>query len=260
MPRSKDGGGFSGPLSVIAVVSIALGVLVMVMAVCILRGFQGEIASKVVGFGSHLTVSNFASQRRLRGDPRGCGQHADGGHERRARRAPHTILRHQGRHGEDRRPDLRHHVPRPQRGLRHHLLRLQPRRGAPPPAFRRQPGVQRRAHLQHHSLAAAAEGGRQDAHLFLGRRQLPLAGVHRLRHLQHRPHRVRRALRGRRPASGAAPQRMGGQPGGRLRGAGRRLRPPGRHRPQRARRTALRPDSCRPSSRPTPPCSRGSTC
>ena len=61
MPRSKDGGGFSGPLSVIAVASIALGVVVMVMAVCILRGFQGEIASKVVGFGSHLTVSNYAA-------------------------------------------------------------------------------------------------------------------------------------------------------------------------------------------------------
>ena len=60
MPRSKDGGGFSGPLSVIAVASIALGVLVMVMAVSILRGFQGEIAGKVVGFGSHLTVSNYA--------------------------------------------------------------------------------------------------------------------------------------------------------------------------------------------------------
>ena len=58
MPRSKDGGGFSGPLSVIAVASIALGVVVMVMAVSILRGFQGEIANKVVGFGSHLTVSN----------------------------------------------------------------------------------------------------------------------------------------------------------------------------------------------------------
>ena len=61
MPQSKDGGGFSGPLSVIAVASIALGVVVMVMSVCILHGFQGEIANKVVGFGSHLTVSNFAS-------------------------------------------------------------------------------------------------------------------------------------------------------------------------------------------------------
>lgn len=69
MPRTKDGGGFSGSLSVIAVVSIALGVLVMVMAVCILRGFQGEIASKVVGFGSHLTVSNFASSPAYQEEP-----------------------------------------------------------------------------------------------------------------------------------------------------------------------------------------------
>ena len=61
MPRSKDGGGFSGPLSVIAVASIALGVVVMVLAVCILRGFQAEIANKVVGFGSHLTVSNYVA-------------------------------------------------------------------------------------------------------------------------------------------------------------------------------------------------------
>lgn len=69
MPRTKDGGGFSGPLSVIAVASIALGVVVMVMAVCILRGFQGEIASKVVGFGSHLTVSNFASSPTYQEEP-----------------------------------------------------------------------------------------------------------------------------------------------------------------------------------------------
>lgn len=61
MPRSKDGGGFSGPLSAIAVASIALGVVVMVMAVSILGGFQQAIADKVVGFGSHLTVSNYAS-------------------------------------------------------------------------------------------------------------------------------------------------------------------------------------------------------
>jgi lipoprotein-releasing system permease protein len=59
MPHSKDGGGFSGPLSVVAVASIALGVVVMLVAVCILRGFQGEIREKVAGFGSHLTVSNY---------------------------------------------------------------------------------------------------------------------------------------------------------------------------------------------------------
>lgn len=60
MPRR--GGGFSGPLSIIAVAGIALGVTVMVMAVSILRGFQADISGKVVGFGSHITVSSFSGQ------------------------------------------------------------------------------------------------------------------------------------------------------------------------------------------------------
>lgn len=59
MPRSGADRGFSGPLSVIAVVGIALGVTVMVMAVSILRGFQADITNKVVGFGSHITISNY---------------------------------------------------------------------------------------------------------------------------------------------------------------------------------------------------------
>lgn len=62
MPRKKDGGGFSGPLSAIAVAGIALGVVVMVVAVSILRGFQGEMADKVSGFGSHITVTAFSSR------------------------------------------------------------------------------------------------------------------------------------------------------------------------------------------------------
>ena len=60
MPRRGREGGFSGPLSSIAVVGIALGVVVMVMAVSILRGFQADIGGKVAGFGSHLTVTSYA--------------------------------------------------------------------------------------------------------------------------------------------------------------------------------------------------------
>ena len=59
MPRR--GGGFSGPLTRVAVVGIALGVVVMVMAVSILRGFRGDITGKVVGFGSHVTVHPYGN-------------------------------------------------------------------------------------------------------------------------------------------------------------------------------------------------------
>lgn len=50
------GEGFSSSLVRIATWSIALGVLVMILSVAILRGFQQEIEQKVVGFGSHIVV------------------------------------------------------------------------------------------------------------------------------------------------------------------------------------------------------------
>ena len=59
MPRRGTDGGFSGPLTTVAVAGIALGVVVMVMAVSILRGFQQDITQKVVGFGSHITVTGY---------------------------------------------------------------------------------------------------------------------------------------------------------------------------------------------------------
>ena len=58
LPRDRNT--YTGPLVSIATYSIALGVLVMVMAVSILRGFQGEIRQKAVGFGSHIVVSSYS--------------------------------------------------------------------------------------------------------------------------------------------------------------------------------------------------------
>lgn len=69
MPRSGTESGFSGPLSAIAVASVALGVTVMIMAVSILRGFQGDIAGKVVGFGSHLTVRSYEATHAYEEEP-----------------------------------------------------------------------------------------------------------------------------------------------------------------------------------------------
>lgn len=55
----RDKNSFSRPLVNIATYTIALGVVVMIMAVCILRGFQGQITDKVVGFGSHITIRSY---------------------------------------------------------------------------------------------------------------------------------------------------------------------------------------------------------
>lgn len=55
----KDRNHFSGPLVEIATYSIALGVVVMILSISILRGFQNEISRKVVGFGSHIVVRSY---------------------------------------------------------------------------------------------------------------------------------------------------------------------------------------------------------
>lgn len=54
----KGQNNFSGSLVRIATWSIALGVMVMIISVSILRGFQAEIQQKVVGFGSHIIVKS----------------------------------------------------------------------------------------------------------------------------------------------------------------------------------------------------------
>jgi len=52
---------FSRPINVIAIIGIAMGLAVMIMAVAILTGFKNEIREKVVGFGSHIQIMNFDS-------------------------------------------------------------------------------------------------------------------------------------------------------------------------------------------------------
>lgn len=52
---------FSRPINVIAIIGIAMGLAVMIIAVAILTGFKQEIRDKVVGFGSHIQIMNFDS-------------------------------------------------------------------------------------------------------------------------------------------------------------------------------------------------------
>ncbi|MFC0876538.1 ABC transporter permease [Saccharicrinis sp. FJH2] len=50
---------FSGPAVKVAIAGIALGLAVMIIAVAIVTGFKKEIREKVIGFGSHIRISNF---------------------------------------------------------------------------------------------------------------------------------------------------------------------------------------------------------
>ena len=52
---------FSRPINVIAIIGIAMGLAVMILAVAILTGFKQQIREKVVGFGSHIQIMNFDS-------------------------------------------------------------------------------------------------------------------------------------------------------------------------------------------------------
>jgi lipoprotein-releasing system permease protein len=51
----------SPPAVRVAIVSIALGLVVMILAVTIVVGFKKEVRNKVVGFGSHIQITNFDS-------------------------------------------------------------------------------------------------------------------------------------------------------------------------------------------------------
>jgi lipoprotein-releasing system permease protein len=57
----KDGTSFSRPINVIAVIGIAMGLAVMIIAVSILTGFKEQIREKVVGFGSNIQIMNLDS-------------------------------------------------------------------------------------------------------------------------------------------------------------------------------------------------------
>lgn len=62
--RETDGGKqVSRPAVLIAMVGIAVGLAVMIIAVAVVVGFKSEVRNKVIGFGSHIQISNFDALR-----------------------------------------------------------------------------------------------------------------------------------------------------------------------------------------------------
>ena len=49
----------TAPIINIAILGIALGMAVMIIAIAIVTGFQSEIRDKVIGFGSHIQITNY---------------------------------------------------------------------------------------------------------------------------------------------------------------------------------------------------------
>ncbi len=66
---SKNKENFSRPIVKIAITSIALGLAVMIIAVAIVTGFQSEIKEKVIGFGSHIQISNYDYNKSFEDSP-----------------------------------------------------------------------------------------------------------------------------------------------------------------------------------------------
>ena len=57
----REGTSFSRPINIIAIIGIATGLAVMILAVAILTGFKQQIREKIVGFGSNIQIANFDS-------------------------------------------------------------------------------------------------------------------------------------------------------------------------------------------------------
>ena len=60
---------FSRAIVAIAVASVAIGLIVMIIAISVVRGFQVEITNKVVGFGSHIQIVKYDSNNSFEMEP-----------------------------------------------------------------------------------------------------------------------------------------------------------------------------------------------
>ncbi len=65
----KNNKGFSKPIVNIAILGITLGLAIMILTVAIVTGFQKEIREKVIGFGSHIQITNYDNNESFEGTP-----------------------------------------------------------------------------------------------------------------------------------------------------------------------------------------------
>ena len=59
---AKEGNNrLSRPIIRISILAIALSVAVMLISIGVVKGFKKDIADKVIGFGSHIQITNFSN-------------------------------------------------------------------------------------------------------------------------------------------------------------------------------------------------------
>ncbi|MCC7333163.1 MAG: ABC transporter permease [Flavobacteriales bacterium] len=60
---------FTQPIIKISIAAIALSMIVMIISISIVSGFQREIRNKVIGFGGHIQITKYDSQNSFEGSP-----------------------------------------------------------------------------------------------------------------------------------------------------------------------------------------------
>ncbi len=66
---SHDSQRISKPIVSVSVISVALGVIILILAFAITTGFKSEIKEKMVGFGSHIEISHFDNNQSYENTP-----------------------------------------------------------------------------------------------------------------------------------------------------------------------------------------------
>ncbi len=66
---SKGSKRFTKPIIRISIAAIALSLIVMIVALAIISGFQQEVRNKVIGFGGHIQITNYDSQNTYEASP-----------------------------------------------------------------------------------------------------------------------------------------------------------------------------------------------
>ncbi len=60
---------YTKPIFRIAILAISLSVAIMLLSLIILSGFKSDISEKIIGFGSHITITNFTDNHSYESEP-----------------------------------------------------------------------------------------------------------------------------------------------------------------------------------------------